>query len=93
MIISLVAQCFCLSLFGTRNWDQNELDLCGELSPCITITKINILKKRNDYETFAFIFYFVGIFIQLPYKKILCHHFKSDLNTINEFLYILYFVI
>ena len=38
------------------NWDQNRFDLCGELSPCITITIMNILTKWNDYESFVFIF-------------------------------------
>ena len=38
------------------NWDQTKLDLCGVLSPCITITIMENLMKWNDYEAFVFIF-------------------------------------
>ena len=40
------------------NRDQNKLDFCGELSPCISITIMNILIKKNHHEIFVFIFRF-----------------------------------
>ena len=57
------------------NWDQNQLDLCGGLSPCITITKwkMNILMQWNYDGAFVFIFQFCLFFY----------------TAINELLYIL----
>ena len=34
--------------------DKNKLDICGELSPCMAIIKMNILMKVNDNEAFFF---------------------------------------
>ena len=59
------------------NWDQNQLDFCGELDPSITTIIMNILVKWSYNEIFVFIF-------------LLRWHFYQ---TTNEFLNMLYFYI